>query len=166
MNTVGRPLVLSFNRYTRISIGRFCSFAADVTIVGAGGTHPYRTVANFPLGPSFIGESKDDRNLSRAQSVIIGNDVWFGTGAIILSGVKIGDGSIIGAGAVVTRDVPPYAIAVGVPAKVSRYRFSQSQIENLLKIAWWNWSLEKIKANIECFEDVDKFIDKFGMCSQ
>ena len=94
--------------------------------------------------------------------VILGNDVTIGANVIILPGVKIGDGAIVGAGAVVTRDVPPYAIAAGVPAKILKYRYSQEQIKKLLKIAWWNWSEEKIVENMDYFYGkVQTFIDRF-----
>jgi virginiamycin A acetyltransferase len=93
--------------------------------------------------------------------IAVGHDVWIGVGAMILSGVKIGNGAIVAAGAVVTKDVPPYSIVGGVPAKVIRMRLSDSQIAALEKIQWWSWPPEKVKANLEYFYgDVDAFIQR------
>lgn len=159
--TTGNPIIESFDDTTNIVVGRFCSFAPNVTIVAGGGTHPYWTVANYPLKCAFI----KDENEKTSSAVVIGNDVWIGTNVTILPRIRIGDGAIIGAGTVVTHDVPPYAIIAGVPGKVLRYRFSQDQIQNLLRIAWWDWSVKKIIENIEYFEDVNKFIEKFAHTS-
>ena len=93
---------------------------------------------------------------------MIGSDVTIGVNAIILPGVKIGDGVIIGAGAVVTCDIPPFAVVAGVPARVLRYRYSPEQIKKLLRIAWWNWDDKKIFDNMDYFYgNVDSFIEKF-----
>lgn len=98
------------------------------------------------------------------NQMIIGNDVWIGSNTFInASKVKnIGDGAIIGAGAVVLEDVPPYAIVAGVPAKVKKYRFTQEQIEILTRVQWWNWNDETILENEECFSNTDLFFRKFG----
>lgn len=97
------------------------------------------------------------------NSVIVGNDVWIGTRAILLPGITVGDGAIIGAGCVVTHNVSPYAIVAGVPAKVIGFRYSKEQIDKLLKIAWWNWGTNKIRANIDYFYgDIDSFIEEFS----
>ena len=100
--------------------------------------------------------------LAPNQQCVIGNDVWIGWHAIITPGVSIGDGAIIAAGAVVTHDVPPYAIVGGIPAKVIRKRFSDDMIEKLLKIKWWDWSDEKIMENYAYFYQPEKFVAKFG----
>ena len=93
--------------------------------------------------------------------MVIGNDVWIGANVSILPGVYIGDGAVIAAGAVVTKDVEPYAIVGGVPAKVIRYRFSPKEIYILLKIKWWDWSVEEVERNIELLYDPVKFIAAF-----
>jgi acetyltransferase-like isoleucine patch superfamily enzyme len=98
--------------------------------------------------------------LSKGE-IRVEHDVWVGAGAMILSGVKIGNGAIVAAGAVVAKDVPPYSIVGGVPAKVIKMRLSDLQIGALEKIQWWNWPIEKVKANLEYFyEDVDAFIQR------
>ena len=93
----------------------------------------------------------------------VGNDVWIGATSTIMSGITIGDGAIIGAGAIITKDVPPYAIVVGNPGKVVKYRFTEEQIELLLKISWWNWDEDKIKDNAMSMwsSNIDDFINKF-----
>ena len=94
--------------------------------------------------------------------IIVGNDVWIGAKATIMSGVKIGDGAIVGATATVTKDVPPYAIVAGNPAKIIKYRFNEKQIESLLKIAWWDWTEDRIKTEAMTLwsDNIDEFINK------
>ena len=106
----------------------------------------------------------DKSQIRDNRSVEIGNDVWIGANVIILPGVKIGDGAVLAAGAVVTKDVEPYAIVGGVPAKVSRYRFDQEMIEAFLRIKWWEWSVEKIEENIELFYQPEEFYKVFDCC--
>ena len=157
--TYGNPNFVSFLKTDKVTIGKFCSIADDVTIITSG-EHAQHRVSTQPIKGrvSFI---KGEESLSKGP-ITIGNDVWIGTSVLILSNVKIGDGVIIGAGSVVTKDIPSYAIAVGNPARVIRYRFNPDQIRKLLDIAWWNWSIEKIRENVGYFyEDVDRFIERF-----
>jgi acetyltransferase-like isoleucine patch superfamily enzyme len=143
------------------NIGKFCSIAGG-TYIGLG-VHPSRDFVS--THPAFYSRSRGlhtsfaDRDyLTEYAPVNIGNDVWIGTAAIIRGGVNIGDGAIIGAGAVVTKDVPPYAIAVGVPAKVTRYRFEPETIDFLLKFKWWDKDDEWLKANFRKFHSVEEFV--------
>jgi acetyltransferase-like isoleucine patch superfamily enzyme len=94
------------------------------------------------------------------RKVTIGSDVWIGERVTILPGVQIGHGAIVGAGAVVTKDVHPYSIVVGIPARVMKYRFTEKQIVDLLKIRWWDWEESEIKDNLNLMLDVQSFIDK------
>lgn len=103
----------------------------------------------------------ENSELRDNRPVVIGNDVWIGANVCILPGVHVGDGAVIAAGAIVTKDVPPYAIVGGIPAKVIRYRFSPKEIHTLLKIRWWDWSVEKIEKNIELLYNPVKFKDAF-----
>ncbi|MCL2421191.1 MAG: CatB-related O-acetyltransferase [Defluviitaleaceae bacterium] len=98
------------------------------------------------------------------KPLTIGNDVWIGANVFINGSTvtSIGDGAIIGAGAVVLEDVPPYAIVVGVPAKIKRYRYSPEMIETLLRVQWWDWSVEEINANADALMDPDVFMQQFG----
>ena len=151
-------------------IGRFCSVAPHVEVVV--GTHPY-TYPYVTTSPYFFSSLKQngfalyDRSLveefrfadeEKKFPVVVGNDCWIGQGVKIISGVTIADGVMILAGAVVTKDVPPYAIVGGVPAKVLRYRYSPESITKLLEIKWWNKDLIWLKANKECLIDIEKLL--------
>lgn len=146
-------------------IGKFCSIAEGVKIglynhyMYAVTTHPFASLEEF----GFTEENyySDDIRKSVRKPVIIGNDVWIGVNAIVLRGVVIGDGAVIGAGSVVTKDVPPYAIVGGNPAKILKYRLTENQIEKILSIKWWDWEDKKIKENIKYFYDTDLFISEF-----
>lgn len=157
------PIILSFGSADKVTIGKYCSIAPNVTIVAASGQH-VMNITLFPDMTHAIGGPKSKKKdiTLKKKEVKIGNDVWIGTGAIILS-VNVGDGAIIGAGAVVTKNIPPYSIAVGVPARVIRYRFNPTQILKMLKIAWWNWPYEKLLRNMSYFseDNIEKFITKF-----
>lgn len=159
--TKGSPRIFSWRTDDVLIVGKFCMFGCD-SIVVLGGEHDLSRVSCYGFKSAFSGLKGDNLDGTSKGPVIIGNDVWVGGRTTILSGVTIGDGAIIAAGSVVTRDVFPYAIVAGVPAKVLRYRFSPTQIRKLLQIAWWNWSKEKLIANMQYFyEDVDVFINKF-----
>jgi len=97
--------------------------------------------------------------------VIIGNDVWLGKNSIVLSGVSIGDGAVVAAGSVVTRNVKPYSIVGGVPARELRFRFSEEQVEQLLSIAWWDWTDDEIRERSDdlCSPDIDSFVSTYGV---
>jgi len=132
-----------------VSIGKFCSLAPDVAIWES--LHNMRRASTFFMLREVFGEHCSGDLVSNGASRI-GNDVWIGTKAVVLSGVEIGDGAVIGAGAVVTKNVPPYCIAVGVPATVVRQRFPETVCRRLLEIRWWDWDEDTIKRNRNLFE--------------
>lgn len=136
-------------------IGKFCSIAGGATI--GLGVHTLKYVSTSPIFTercNGTGHSWIDKDVNNAcySRVTIGNDVWIGTKTIIMGGVTIGNGAVIGAGAIVTKNVPPYAIVGGVPAKVIRYRFTEDIIVRLQKIAWWNETDDKLKKYIALFQ--------------
>lgn len=141
-------------------IGKYTSIARFATI--GVKDHNYNWVTTSPIITSekygFISKNID---IPQKTDVVIGNDVWIGMFAIINRGVKIGDGAVIAAGAIVTKDVPPYAIVGGNPAKIIKYRFSEDIIDKLLKIKWWNWDELTIKKRINDFYDVQDFCKKY-----
>lgn len=140
-------------------IGKYCSFASDVVVMSQDHLKTAITTHAFLFKPSFGLIKKDPRE---PHHIEIGNDVWIGYHSTILPSVsKIGDGAIVAAGSVVTRDVPPYAIVAGVPAKIIKYRFSEIEIQQLLRLKWWDWPDEEVFLNHEFFYDPLKFIDKF-----
>ncbi|MFC7777456.1 DapH/DapD/GlmU-related protein [Pantoea sp. GCM10028869] len=140
-------------------IGRFTAIANHVRI-GAP-NHPMDRASQhrFTYCPEYYdAQAERDNGFfadRRADRVIIGNDVWIGHGVIVLPGVAVGDGAVLGAGAVVTKEVPPYTIVGGVPAKVIRARFAADIAAQLQAIAWWNWPLEKLMANLADFQSSD-----------
>lgn len=147
-----------------VEIGKFCSIAGDLTII-SGGIHPTEWISTYPLSERFLPQPERYYTPGMPSSngkVTIGNDVWIASSVTIMSGVKIGDGTVIAAGAMVTKDTPPYTICGGVPAKVIKTRFSNEQIDKLLKIKWWDWSEEKIKENISLLSSnkIDEFLTK------
>lgn len=153
-------------------IGSFCSIH-DSVIIGAS-NHPTKLITTHPFlcevfakkGEGMLDLLADNQlfnkyEIAQNEKIVIGNDVWIGANAIILPGVRIGNGVIVGAGAVCTKDVPDYAVVGGVPARVLRYRFNSQEIEMLNDIQWWNWPDEKIRENASYFLNNKQFFDKF-----
>ena len=141
-------------------IGAFCSIGPNVSLGGLGwhptdrlSTHPAFYSSRLQAGTTFVKNNNGIDNETELQHTKVGNDVWIGAGCIILDGMTIGDGAIIAAGAVVTKDVPPYAIVGGVPAKIIRYRFDINTITALLKWRWWELSNDEIQAMATQFMD-------------
>jgi virginiamycin A acetyltransferase len=133
-----------------LKIGKFCMIASDVTFIMNGANHLTEGISSYPFAV-FGGDwanAMEGKTYPNRGNIIIGNDVWLGYKSVVMSGVTIGHGAIIGAYSVVTKDVPPYAIVGGNPAKIIRKRFSDSDIERLLKRAWWYWDFDKISRNV------------------
>lgn len=162
MNNFGKHSYAAPNSEVGARVGSFTAIGEEVYVHHADNlaviAHP-ELVANFPFGgwlPTYpsTGQSKGD--------VIIGNDVWIGRKVQILTGVTIGDGAIIGAHSVIAKDVPPYAVVVGNPAVVKRFRFPKEVIDKLLKIQWWNWEDDVIKERLSAMDNINSFIEKYG----
>ncbi len=158
---VGRRTAFLARDEDRVTVGNFCSVAEGVRFIF--GEHRMDLVTTFPLRTVLCENWKKNVDAVSQGPIVIGNDVWIATNAVVLSGVTIGDGAVVAAGAIVTRDVPPYTIMAGVPARPVRRRCTEEQIAALLKIRWWDWPDEKILANVPLLSgDVDAFIEKFG----
>lgn len=146
-------------------IGRFCSIASHVRI--NPGNHAMWRVTQHHLTyrrKRFGLDSRDDEEFfdwRRAHRCRVGHDVWIGHGAIIMPGVSVGHGAVIGSGAVVTKDVEPYQVVGGVPAKPIRKRFSEQMIEQLLQIAWWDWDRATLQARFKELLDLDSFLARY-----
>jgi len=173
-----RPCCNSFGEYSyddstrarnwgddaQYSVGKFCSIADDLKLF-LSGNHRSDWVSTYPF-PAFTETFPEAKGIEGFRltrgNIVIGNDVWIGSHVTILSGVTIGDGAVVGAGSLVAKSVPPYAIVVGNPAKIIRYRFDEKTIEMLLKIQWWNWPIEKIKKNVHllCSDNVQTLLQQ------
>jgi virginiamycin A acetyltransferase len=133
----------------RLVIGKFCSLACGAKFIFTSANHTLKSLSTYPFPLLYEEWGLDRKDVASAWDnkgdIIIGNDVWIGYEAVVLSGVHIGDGAIIGARSVVTRDVPPYAIVGGVPAKEIRKRFDEATIRTLLQLRWWDWPFETIR---------------------
>ena len=133
----------------KLVIGKFCSIACGAKFLFTSANHTMKSLSTYPFPLFFEEWGLDKKDVTKSWDnkgdIIIGNDVWIGYEAVILSGVTIGDGAIIGTRALVTKDVPPYTIVGGMPAKIIRKRFEEETINLLLEKKWWNWSREKMR---------------------
>lgn len=146
-------------------VGKFCSIASHVAI--NPGDHPVDRVTQHHLTYrcAQYDMGSDDASVfhrRRSKSCRIGHDVWIGHGAKIMAGVDIGIGAVVGSGAVVTRDVAPYQMVAGVPARPIRMRFNDTVISRLLSIAWWKWDHETLRRRLKDLSDMDRFLSKYG----
>ncbi|MCY1389856.1 Chloramphenicol acetyltransferase [compost metagenome] len=160
IGTYGIPEVVEFGDDTVLKIGAYTSIAAGVQIL-LGGEHRTDWLTTYPF-PAMIDEVKDIKDYAPSKGdVVIGSDCWICTNAVILSGVTIGHGAIVAAGATVTRDVPPFAVVGGNPCKFIRWRFEEEVRELLLQAAWWDWPVEEVKvvARMLCSTDMDSFLE-------
>lgn len=135
----------------RLIIGKFCAIAMGTKFVMNGANHRTDGVTTFPFpifGPDWADPSGDLLDMPGRGDTVIGNDVWIGYDSLVMPGVTIGDGAIIGARSVVTRNIPAYAVAAGNPARVVKMRFDEATIERLLALRWWDWDIGKITRNI------------------
>lgn len=136
----------------RLAIGKFCSIACGARFIFNSANHSLRSLSNYTF-PLFYDEwGLDAKDVASAWDnkgdIVIGNDVWIGYGAVVMSGVRIGDGAIVAAQAVVTKDVAPYTIVGGVPAREIRSRFDPETVARLLDLRWWDWPVERIRTSI------------------
>ncbi len=166
--TYGIPVIANYCNDFEIRIGNFCCISDNVQLL-VGGQHHYEYVTQYAFVPHvqaiFDNVKYSDKS---PKPIVIGNDVWIGRNAVIFQGVNIGDGAVVGTNAVVTKDVPPYAIVGGNPARIIKYRFNQGQIDALQEIAWWNWPVEKIKEAMPLMmsANIDEFILRYGKASK
>jgi virginiamycin A acetyltransferase len=160
--TYGKPKIISWKEGASLTIGKFCSIAEGVTIL-LGGEHRVDWITTYPFNFVFKEAEKFEGHPRTKGGVSIGNDVWIGMDAFILSGVTIGNGAVIAARSVVTRDVPPYSIVAGNPARQVRLRFSESIIEALERIRWWDWPSVEIQSAwpLLLSSEVEAFIAKY-----
>ena len=154
--------------HDRLIIGKFCSIACGAKFLFNSSNHTLSSLSTYPF-PIFAAEWDENMRVTEAWDnkgdIVIGNDVWIGYEAVIMAGVHIGDGAIIGTRAVVTKDVPPYTIVGGVPARKIRNRFDDSVIEVLQKIKWWDWDIEKISKNLKAIRNTDIEISQIASAS-
>ena len=159
---VGAKLAYDDAEKAHILIGRYSSLAHDLTF-NIGINHNYHRVSSYPfenidIWRDYCALGGDDCNHNQ---IIIGHDVWIGAGATIMSGVRIGNGAVVGASATVAKDIPPYAIVVGNPARVIKYRFTEDVIAKLQAIKWWEWPVERIREALPLMRDTEEFINKY-----
>lgn len=163
-HTYGVPTILWGNENAKLVVGNYCSIASGVKIY-LGGSHRIDWVTTYPFGTihqHIFNQFDGSGHPSTKGDVIIGNDVWIADNVTIMSGVRIGDGAVIANNSHVVKDVEPYSLVGGNPAKHIKYRFTQPQIEKLLEIKWWYWEDEKINnfTTLLCNNNIEEFIQK------
>lgn len=162
-HTFGDLHIRYFLPDAKITIGRFCSIGAQVMLF-PGGNHHTEWFSTYPFMslPEVWPEAPKVPSHTAKGDIVIGNDVWIGSNSLILSGVTIGDGAVIGARAVVSRNVPPYTIVAGNPAKPVRKRFDDATIARLLALKWWDWPIEKIRAKLPalCSDNLNALLEE------
>lgn len=162
-HSYGKPFVVRLpGPMPTVMVGKYCSIATGAEFL-PGGNHRPDWVSTYPFRHRFgLPGANADGHPSTKGPITVGNDVWIAGGAKVLSGVTIGDGAVVGAYAVVTRDVPPYAIVAGNPARVRRFRFEPDVVQALLDIRWWDWPDEKVTRFVPdlCSDDIRAFISK------
>ena len=161
-HTYGKPTVYDWDEGTKLIIGKYTAIASDVTILLGGNhriewatTYPFPAIANkWPMAAEIQGHPWSKGN------VTIGNDVWIGNNVTILSGVTIGDGAVVAACSVVVKDVPPYTMVGGNPAKYIKQRFSDAQVKGLLQLKWWSWPDKKVEKYVHtlCSSNIDSLL--------
>ena len=159
---IGDYTYIAMNSFISMTeIGKFCSIGPN--LLCGWGIHPTNGISTSPMFYSTRKQNgmtlSNTDKVAERKTIIIGNDVFIGANVTILDGVTIGDGAVIGAGSVVSKDIPPYAVAVGCPIKIIRYRFDEEKIKALRKIEWWNFDEKKLKEVESYFFDVDHFIE-------
>ena len=147
----------------KLIIGKFCMIASDVKFIMNGANHLTDSMSTYPFAVFGNGweHAMEGKSYPQKGNIHIGNDVWIGYNATIMAGVTIGDGAIIATNATLTKDVEPYSIVGGNPAKEIKKRFSEEVITKLLELQWWHWDIEKITKNIQNLTDnnIDKLIE-------
>lgn len=142
----------------KLIIGKFCAIARGVQFMMNGANHAMNGFSTYPFfifGNGWESAAPSEGDIPYKGDTVIGNDVWIGYEAVLMPGVKVGDGAIIAAKSVVTKDVPPYTIVAGNPAMVRKTRFSEEVIQELLEIRWWDWDAEKISRNLKAIGTAD-----------
>ena len=161
-HTYGCPRIFNYHGSERkVVVGSFCSISPGVEVI-TGGIHRADWVSTYPFRIKWSMKGAFEDGMPSAKGdVVIGSDVWLGTEAMVLSGVTIGHGGIVAARSVVTRDVPPYAVVAGVPAKIVRYRFKPDVIQRLLEIKWWEWDDARIRELVPLLSSnqVERFLE-------
>jgi len=158
--TYGDPKIRSWGEGATLRMGAFCSIAEGVKIF-LGGEHRTDWVTTFPFSVLWESGHGIKGHPKTKGDVIIGNDVWLGADCVIMSGVTIGDGAVVGARTVVTRDIPPYSVVAGNPAAIVKKRFDDATIERLLRIRWWDWEDAAIEKALPMLlsEDIHRFLE-------
>lgn len=159
-STIGKHSYIGYDSEVHnCEIGAFCSIANHFIVGGA--EHPLSWVSTSPAFQGIKGGASErlaSKPLPEEKMTVIGNDVWIGSRVIIKQGLKIGTGAVIGAGSIVTKDVPDYAIIAGCPAKIIKYRFDENTIKRLLASKWWSLPEKKIREFANCINDVESFL--------